>query len=530
MSTNTSLQTVLVFGASETAVAVRTSITVRRTNHEGITFSGPVCFDEKSQKHIGEILLPIAQGILCELNCEQVGGFQVSISNLSAASLHDQGIIISGFSADAPLILALVSAGLGLKVQPDFICTGHVASPQGEIAMVSSLPAKLRVVLEEIPRGIFCHPSLSESSLQHLRPNETQELDLLVRQSRQQGLMVREVSHLGELFELAFTQAQRWIAGLKHGWIDSQPKGKLAQSLMPETNFTETIKSCFLKEEIETAIQFLSSYIDYHVRKKAYPENLGSDLQNVLHALPFSVCKKLRMIDLITSEDISRIEPFTKDDHQKDIKKLIEWKKYLRSLTNRITQTPGDTQQLVQEVLDEIHPHHLAESMIPVDNARAVFPLEDVRVNDSDVFWELLTAYYVHLLQSVGEVNAVENKKHFLASAMVLIDRAMGHLQALQEALEPKKGGMNYILNRVTEQFKQERVEQHVKAVLASKVDPLDFQQQLNFIKAFFMLKQDVLPRSILEKPPESFLGDWKKFIRAYVEHEAVLQERLLKR
>ena len=67
--------------------------------------------------------------------------FDIWVANIGATSLNEIGITISGFSADVPVLLAILSASLQLPVSADIVSTGHIASPDGDIRMVRGLPA-----------------------------------------------------------------------------------------------------------------------------------------------------------------------------------------------------------------------------------------------------------------------------------------------------------------------------------------------------------------------------------------------------
>lgn len=80
--------TALVFGEGEACVSVITTVVARTLQTCGgdrVSFSGPVAFSDSTIQHIDEIVLPILDRILENLN-QPEQRFGISIVNLGAAS------------------------------------------------------------------------------------------------------------------------------------------------------------------------------------------------------------------------------------------------------------------------------------------------------------------------------------------------------------------------------------------------------------------------------------------------------------
>ncbi|MBM3748233.1 MAG: hypothetical protein FJW34_20815 [Acidobacteria bacterium] len=134
-------RTRLVFPSQAAPVATITGILTCWTEPplpEGVAFTGPVRFSEDTQKHARATVLPLVHRI-CRLLGLAPGGFEISAVNLAAASQLDVGLEISGFSADLPLFLAMLSARLRVPVPQEVMCTGHIASQDGDVRMVQNL-------------------------------------------------------------------------------------------------------------------------------------------------------------------------------------------------------------------------------------------------------------------------------------------------------------------------------------------------------------------------------------------------------
>ena len=172
-------KTVLVFPNQAAPVATITAILARWTeaaHPEGAVFTGPVRFSEDTRRHIQATVLPLAHRISRLLGLAP-GGFEISAVNLAAASQLDLGLEISGFSADLPLFLAVVSARLRVPVPQEVMSTGHIASADGDVRMVQNVPAKLDAARTDrsIRRIILPAPD-ADASLASLAATERAEV------------------------------------------------------------------------------------------------------------------------------------------------------------------------------------------------------------------------------------------------------------------------------------------------------------------------------------------------------------------
>ena len=167
--------TVLVLGRGTDSKAVISSVIARvcdQQRGDRVCFPGTATFSRKTTKHIMEVVLAAADNIINALDLPK-HSFDISVANLGATSLNEIGITISGFSADVPILLATLSASLQISISDDIVCTGHIASPDGDIRMVRGLPAKLRVAEKAESIQTFVYPEVDQdNSLEYLTPAE----------------------------------------------------------------------------------------------------------------------------------------------------------------------------------------------------------------------------------------------------------------------------------------------------------------------------------------------------------------------
>ena len=181
--------------------AVITSLSARAVEPETqarLYFKGPGLFEERVKAHLSEVVLAVVDRIVLGLGLG-LKSYELSLTNLGAASLAGREINISGYSADVPVFLALLSAGLGLALPQNVVSTGHIASSEGDIRMVEGLETKLEAARRDESIDIFIHPSLeTDGSIPALMPERKARLEGALSQAKTdlRLLVVQDISDL----------------------------------------------------------------------------------------------------------------------------------------------------------------------------------------------------------------------------------------------------------------------------------------------------------------------------------------------
>ena len=185
-------KTVILYQLEDRSIGVITEIIVRTVSENSesprLVFSGPVKFDRKCKDHLESVVLPMMDKIIVTLDLPQTN-YQISAVNLDASALLDRGVMISGFSADLPVALAMLSEALNIPLRQDVVSTGHIASPEGHLACVSGIPAKLEAAIasSEITQFVLPDPDRDGSS-KTLTPGEyqsiTERIDIRLRENK----------------------------------------------------------------------------------------------------------------------------------------------------------------------------------------------------------------------------------------------------------------------------------------------------------------------------------------------------------
>jgi hypothetical protein len=141
-----------------------------------VVFAGSVTFDARTEAHIRGLVVPTAARILAGAGIASAG-FEIAVANLDATSAQERGARISGYSMDAAILLAMLSESLGIPIHEDIVTTGHLASPDGRLAAVGSLPAKLEAAVRDPSTHRFLYPTPDgDGSMAVLSPEQLRTL------------------------------------------------------------------------------------------------------------------------------------------------------------------------------------------------------------------------------------------------------------------------------------------------------------------------------------------------------------------
>jgi len=291
-------KTVLVFGNDEDAVAVVSTVVARSIGDladDRLVFTGPVQFDKAAAKHIAQVVLPAVDRILQFVDMPNQT-FELSVVNIAAASVTDIGLTISGFSADVPVLLALMSTALQIPVPHDVLATGHVASTDGDIRLVQNIPAKLDSAIHDPSVGRFIYPSDDgDNSLNTLSQNERDRIAEAIINAKGH-IRTIQVAEVSELVRTVFADEAIALAGLRQGFFgineiagaNTSPIGRAAQFLTQDNDhrFWSALEQHLLAGHSTETRELLFARAQYHVGREVYPRGFGHQLLNLVQSLP----------------------------------------------------------------------------------------------------------------------------------------------------------------------------------------------------------------------------------------------------
>jgi len=534
--------TVLVFNSGGVNKAVVTSV-ICRVSKEGesrIQLTGTAFFTENTVKHILKVVLPVADNILNALKLPE-SCFEVSVVNFDAAAVNDIGLAISGFSADLPILLAVLSASLRIPVPEDAAFTGHIASADGDIRMVKGMPAKLNAVMDNGSIHTFYHPAVNtDDSLGRLSPVEKVKIeDTLIKAKR--VIRTVGVSNVSELVQKVFSDEHVVLAGLKRGFYENKIPNFSKESAIGkaagffakngEQRFWSALERHMIECRITDACKLLNAFTGLHIRNRKYPERFGKYIVRLICSLPPSVRRRKLTFPLIPISECIKLSQFSGEHQNEDV--VLMFKAVSGEKVSQVIETGPDGQPndscekehsnpLLESILAEINADHLTASIgLPIDSARAVFLIDSVLVGSHTEFSETIVSFYLHLLRHTRKVFDPVDMDAAGAEGFALLERAFskqgGFQAALAEARCASNGGMRFVMDTMTEQLKREQQKKHVNHILKSALDPLDWQGKVNMMKELLVRLKPHLPEEIFSQPAERYAGHYEGIVETYV-------------
>jgi len=553
-------KTVLVFGHGADAVGVVSAVVVqaradvlprrargrasrktqpRSESLDRLSFAGPATFDGGVRRHVAEVILPTVDRILDALNvCPKK--FEISLVNLSAASAADIGLKVSGFSVDVALFLALLSASLQMPIPPDVVATGHIASHDGDIRMVGQMPAKLGAAIADPSAGTFIHPSVdSDSSLSVLSEGEKQRAAEAIVRSKGQ-IRAIAVDNLADLLQATFPDETIIQASLQQGFFQAWDRGDI--NMHPaveavrvlvaglESRFWAALERLLLNGEVGRAKDLLIARARFEINRKTYPANVGRRLLQLLRSLPPATRRLKMSFPLLPMKECIELSQFAGEADHEDVRLLFDAAagRHVGAGARAGTepQQAGTTDagaSTLDAVLSEINGDALARNIgLPIDTARAAYQMDAVTTESYELGANAVAAFYLHLLRHARSVVGAVDTRSVEADALDLLGRTFakhgGVDAAFAEIRDGTHGGLRFVLDAMTEQFKLEQQNKYVNWVLKNALDPLDWARKVAFMAALLERLGPHLPEDVRSQPPERFAKHSETVVRHYVE------------
>jgi len=530
----------LVFGKGKSAVSIITTILASVAGESGderVRFTGPVAFHEKTIAHVRNVILPIIDRITTHLGLP-LSSHEISTVNIDAASINDVGVCISGYSADVPMFLAMLSATLEIPVMGDLASTGHIASLDGDIRMVKSIPEKLQAAADDRETEIFLHPSLDkDASLKNLSPKEREKAIAAIC-GHHDDIRPRSIANVAEAIEKAFSEPDIILASLKKGFfaVPTISKGRRIDAEIieiltgnGEERFWSLLQYYLLKSGNTAVKALLSGRARCAVERNEYPRGVSKRLLFTLQAVPPAVRRLKIDFPLLPLEACIQLTRCAKEPDYEDVRHLFDavegkgvTERKHKETTDGTSTTP-DTTATLDVILSSIDESALSKAIgIPIDNARAGYIMNSVTVNSREEFFEAIESFYLHLVQHTHALFGESNPQVEIADSHALLERAYrrrgGVNPAYADAKQGINSGMRGVLDAMVAQYKAERRDRYIQNLLNRALNPLDWQNKVKVMTLFIERLGPNLPEDIRECPPEQFVNDCGSLVRAYVE------------
>jgi len=544
---------VIIFQEGVDPLGVVSEIVARispKDSSERLVFLGPGRFEDRCGKHLNSVVLPVVDSIMQTLDAKRKN-YEISVVNLGAAASRDIGLEISGFSADLPVLLALLSASLQVGLRQDIVSTGHIASLEGDVSPVKGIPAKLHAAITTPGVSGFVLPELDrDRSLQVLSPKEYESTkECLMRYK--DDIKIYPVVGVHDAIRIFVTDEAIVLGGLGAGFFDIKPgipesQGPLNRTVAVLTGgnkkrFWDVLEYSFLDRDIEKAKLLIQTYVDFHIENERYPEKFGEQLFRLVISLPPSTRKFDGLFPLLPMDLCIKLTQNAKDSDHEDIRQLFKaafgegvsvlpYAAKKGEMVQPREDNEGDN--LFTRLLTELSEENLAKHVgQPFDEARVRYAMDRVTVEDGFEFNESISAFYAHMLRHTGSSKGDVNPAALSAEAIDLVERAFenrgGYKDALAEAMYATNGGLRRVFDAMTERLKQEQKEKHITMLLKNAIDPLDWDAKVGFMQALMERIGPNLPADLRDLPPKRLASHWETIVEHYAEMKAKVSSLL---
>jgi len=515
--------------------------TISGENASRLVYRGPAKFKVDTKQHVSSIILPIIDRITKSLDVPQKN-YEISAVNLGSTASADIGVEITGFSADLSLLFPLLSASLCIPLRQDIVCTGHVASIDGDIAAVRGIPIKLEAALATPGISAFILPDLdADRSLQNQTPFQYKAAkDSMLKHKR--DIKIYSVIDLHEAAKIFLTDEAIVSGSLETEFFHVKPTVRDSEgpvnrivALIYEGNnkrFWAALSYSLLNRRLEKGKSLLQTYVNFHLRKQFYPENLGELLIRLVISLPPWIRRLDDLFPLLSMDLYIKLTQFAKKNDHEDIRQLYKaifgegiGGFFHRMDENKSLKTNEGSleNELLEKLLAELSEENLANKIgFALDEARVSYVTDKVTVKDGHEFNETITAFYAHIYRHLESPTGHLSRSALSTKAIGVVEEAFehkgGYTAALAEAKYGVNGGVRLIFDTMTEHLKKEKKGKYISMIFKVMIDPLEWDMKVRLMTVFMGLIGSVLPADLKDIPADQVAKHWEEIIRCYAD------------
>lgn len=160
---------------------------------------------------------------------------------------------------------------------------------------------------------------------------------------------------------------------------------------------------------------------------------------------------------------------------------------------------------------------------IPNDDARRLYILRSIRVNDYREFEAEITRYVQHHYATCITRGARLDDVRARSLAKELIEQAYRRqggsgASAFHDAQYGLNNGLRGVIDRLADALKTEMLRHYTRDVFDRHVNPMEFREKVALIREFFQRFGPSLGRTIHLNEPERYAHDYEPLVQAYVD------------
>lgn len=499
---------------------------------------GPIRVGEATRRQWDSHIVPLVQRLVRSLKLPYPYS-TISVCNVGAASINDREIEVSGFSADAAVFLASISAALAIPLREGVVSTGHIASAHGAIRAVKGMPAKLDALRTNRNACRFLYPDPeADDSLKNIAPGESARLDEALRSARDWVELV-PVRDIDSLIRGAFDERDLIVSALENKYFLENATASKDADVVPALSSDLPKRFwAYLTSAAQTARRFddydlLAMWARFHIQRGIYPKGAGARLYGTLAAVPSGVRNlRFRFPLLVPAETLDLVKLASPRDLE-DVRRLLDAivGDHLQTSALKLESIVEADDDVLAALLPEIDPDTLAlEVGMHFDEARASFISVPIVVDTREDVMDVLSAFGQHLYPRTQEFVGPCDHEAMVAEMAAHLERAFarwgGINGAFAEAHQPTRGGMRFVLDVLVDELKAEAIRKRVAWSFTRALEPLDYEQRVQVMRALMKQLGPALPPDLRHAPPEQFVSHAQPLIQAYAQMLSNLRKR----
>lgn len=409
---------------------------------------------------------------------------------------------IKGYSADAPIFLALLSASLKLKIDNQTVITGDIIRKRRYIPSQRTC-RKTRDTIFENKYKNFIYPAMDgDNSLKILKPKEYDTSNSKLRKERT-NINLIEVKNTFELIQKAVATESIVNSSLDMNYFEKQKmtsdeySDQIFNYLVEENNkrFWNVIEELMFSKKINQLHHLINKYLDYFINIKKYPNNFGVQLNKIIRSLPLSTKKMAKLFPILPKSKYLELMQYADEDEYEDITKLHEIAFYDKIKTNSLVNNLDENwtkgkkreKQIIDYILEKINPYNIDTNLLSrIDEARAKYSLDKNQVETYEELIETISSFYLFVLKETNNSNMNVDEEKLQIEALNLFRKTYKYKheyqQAIVNALNGFEGGIRTILDDITKYIKTDTKENYVNAVI-NEIDPTNYEIKKSLIE-----------------------------------------------
>ena len=179
--------------------------------------------------------------------------------------------------------------------------------------------------------------------------------------------------------------------------------------------------------------------------------------------------------------------------------------------------------QRIDEIIRNISLETLSHTILsPIDQARESFFLPHVTAENPSESLDIASSYFTHLNRSIGKIIPPDQQETANAEALTLLEKASqphGGLKAiLAECRDGNQGRIHWMLDIMTQRFKEEAMQTRVSYVLNTTLATLNWDEKMQVMDALLKRLAPHLPPDIDIHTPERYAENLETIIQLYVQ------------